>query len=226
MTVLGLGHGIVGGHHGLAGGHTPVGGHGHASLPSQGHGPIAHHSGTAAISKTGHHLKLPSSPGDRALASKLLLAVSPIDVFSLALGAGATGIFLGPLIPANWLVWCAVLGAIVFDFGVVKPLIGFLARFVSRPSDGLEGQVAQMAEAISAFDHNGRGLVKLALDGQIVQLLANLDTGERERGIPVAKGDTVLVIEVDPGKNSCKVSRELASQLADDAAYASSQARK
>ena len=224
MTLMGLGHGIGGSHHG---GPSSVGGHGHATLPGHGHlGATNHNANLHGHSQAAHnHGRIPNSSAERRFSSSLLMAISPLDVFSLSLGAGATGILLGTLVPARWLVWFAVAGAVLFDFGVVKPVIGLMARFVSRPSGGLEGEVAKTAEAVTAFDNNGKGLVKLCLDGQFVQLLAHLDPGEKDKGVLIAKGDTVLVIEVDPAHNSCRVSRELASSLADDEAYASSQAR-
>ncbi len=145
------------------------------------------------------------------------MAISPLDLFSLALGAGATGLLLTKVVPAQQLIWFAALGAVVFDFAIVKPLLSLMLRFVSKPSEGLEGQVASLGEAVTSFDHQGRGLVKLTLDGQLIQLLANLDASEKERGVSVTKGDRVMVIEVDPATNICKVSREFAPSLADDA---------
>jgi hypothetical protein len=220
MTLLGLGHNVGGLHHAGLGGHAPSTGQGHIALAHHGHTGVVRHGGAQP-----HHQGSHLSDWKGSVASKLLLAISPLDVFSLCLGAGATGILLRHLVP-NGLVWFAIFGAIFFDFAVVKPLIGLMARFVTKPSAGLEGEVAKPAEAISAFDSSGKGLVKLNLDGQVVQLLANLDANERERGVSVSKGDTVLVIEVDTQRNSCRVSRELASQVAGDAANASTQTGK
>jgi len=107
------------------------------------------------------------------------------------------------------LPWVAVLGALAFNFGVVKPAMGFVIKFVSKPSDGLEGVVAHTAEAITRFDSAGRGLVKITLDDQNVQLLATLDSAELHHGVQVNKGDEVVVIEVDSAKNTCRVSKEL-----------------
>jgi len=153
------------------------------------------------------------------------MAVSPLDIFSLALGAGATGVLLAPYFSGHNLAWIAVLGAVAFDFAVVKPLLGLMLRFVSKPSEGLEGLVSSIGEAVTSFDPEGRGLIKLTLDGQLIQLLANLDASEKELGVPVTKGDRVVVIQVDPARNTCTVSRELAPSLADDAASSKSQAR-
>jgi hypothetical protein len=103
----------------------------------------------------------------------------------------------------------AVLSGLFFNLGIVKPLMRGLLNFATRPSEGLEGQVAHPAEAMSAFDAQGRGIVRLTLDGEIIQLLARLDPAEIERGVRVRRGDEVLVTEVDASKNACKVTREL-----------------
>lgn len=232
MTFFGLTHGAGAGHHAGVAGHTPIGGHGHAALPS-GHLPAGHigphhnagtvHAPQSSAHGAGHHQVQGAGTSG---AWKLLLAISPLDIFSLALGAGAAGVLLAPHVAASELVWCAVAGALVFDFVVVKPLLSLMLRFVSKPSEGLEGQVASIAEAVTAFDHDGKGVVKLCLDGQIVQLLANLEPLERQQGVKVARGDQVLVVEVDSARNTCKVSRELASSPADDAAIYTAQAKR
>ncbi|AIE87812.1 hypothetical protein [Fimbriimonas ginsengisoli] len=137
------------------------------------------------------------------------LAISPLDLFSFALGAGAAGILLKGLVAAAMLPWFAVLGALVFNFALVKPIIGLMARFAAPPSEGLEGLVAKSGVAAMRFDRDGRGLVCLTLDGASVQVLATLDPDERARGVLVAKGDPVTVIEVDSARNTCLVTREL-----------------
>lgn len=82
-------------------------------------------------------------------------------------------------------------------------------RFASQPTAGLEGLVAKPAEAITNFDERGMGMVKLIMDGQIVQLLATLEPGELAQGMRVRKGDQVVLLDVDPHKNTCCVTREL-----------------
>jgi hypothetical protein len=129
----------------------------------------------------------------------------------MCLGAGAAGTVLKPFVATHWLLFCAILGALVFDFGIVRPYMGFLMRFASRPSEGLEGTVYQEAEAITGFDASGSGLIRVVLDGQNVQLLAKLDDLEIDKGIRVRKGEKVYIVEVDAARNSCRVTRELAS---------------
>ena len=139
-------------------------------------------------------------------------ALSPFDLMAYCTGAGAVGEILRQAGVAPTIVLIAAfVGALAFDFGVAKPLLNTLLRFESRQSAGLEGQVAQQVEAVTRFDAQGRGLVRLDLDGEIVQVLATLDPGERERGVIVAKGDPLLILDVDAARNTCRVTRELAS---------------
>jgi hypothetical protein len=239
MTFLGLAHGVGMGHSVLNGhvpssGHVPAFGHSHLSALGHGHSPAVHQDGGAAAMphapahhQAGTHAHQDGGTGAHpSVAWKLLMAISPLDIFSLALGFGATGLLLGSLIAANQLVWCAIGGALVFDFVIVKPLMGLMLRFASRPSEGLEGEVSSIGQATTAFDHNGKGLVSLSLDGQFTQLLASLDPSEQQLGVTVSKGDKVVVIEVDSARNTCTVSRELAPSLADDAAASKSQAQR
>jgi hypothetical protein len=137
--------------------------------------------------------------------------VSPLDLFSLALGGGATGLLLQSVLAATALPFASVLGAIVFCVGIVRPLISTLSNFASRPSQGLEGMVAKGAVAATKFDRKGRGLVTLTLDGQNIQVLALLEPDEVDRGVLVAKGDPVTIIQVDSTRNTCRVTRELAA---------------
>lgn len=137
--------------------------------------------------------------------------ISPLDIFSLSLGAGGVGLIGERKVDANLLILLAIVGALVFDLAVIKPIINFVARFASPPSEGLEGMVAQSGVAVTKFDEKGRGLVKLILDGQEVQVLASLDDDELIRGVSVRRGDTVTILEVDPNRNTCRVTRELAA---------------
>ena len=137
------------------------------------------------------------------------LMISPMDLFSFSLGAGAAGLLFQSIATAVMLPWIAVVGALAFNLGIVKPLMGFMMKFVSKPSEGLEGVIAKTAQAVTRFDDSGRGLVMVTVDDQNVQLLATLDDAELHRGIQINKGDEVVVIEVDATKNSCRVSKEL-----------------
>jgi hypothetical protein len=52
---------------------------------------------------------------------------------------------------------------------------------------------------------HGNGLVALEVDGQIVQLLATLDSEELGRGVRIRSGDTVRIAAVDATRGSCTV---------------------
>lgn len=190
-ALMGLGHG-TGGHrgHGGHGGHGH-GGHGH------GHGAKGGHRG-------GRH----SSQSDGTNAwSNLLLAISPIDIFGFAFGAGAFGLLFKTIVSPGLLPWMAVLGALLFTYGFVKPIFALAAKFVSKPSEGIEGMVAKTGIAISKFDAQGRGIVKLILDDEEKQLLAIQDSSEFALGNQIQRGDELLIVEVDPVKNSCRVAK-------------------
>jgi len=205
MFFLGLTHG--GGAHA----HQALGGHAHGA----GHVPAlgGHHAAAGHHLPAGHHQSVPTSKGgDTAGKSRLFpawLMISPLDIFSFSLGAGAAGLLFQSVVAAPFLPWVAVLGALVLNVGLVKPTMGFMMKFVSKPSEGLEGVLAHTATAMTRFDKSGRGLIALTLDDQNVQLLATLEDAEIHRGVQVNKGDEVVVIEVDSAKNTCRVSREL-----------------
>ena len=198
MSFLHSGHDSHTGNHGSTGealGGVKALGHGH------GHGARVHH----------HGHKVSHKGIKAAKGKKPWWLISPVDVFALCMGAGAAGELLKHALSPTLLAWAAVVGALVFNLAVVKPLLGSLLMFGSRESEGLEGQVARPAEALTRFDASGRGLVRLTMDGQFVQLMATLEPEELGRGVRVAKGDEVLVVGVDGARNTCRVTRELAS---------------
>ncbi|MEQ1821923.1 MAG: hypothetical protein ABL949_05405 [Fimbriimonadaceae bacterium] len=143
--------------------------------------------------------------------ASLLQAFSPIDFFATAMGAGALGI-VGRKVFKNEQIalGMAVAGGIIMDFLIVKPLLNLMMKYASDPSEGLEGAVSQLAEAATSFDGQGRGLIKLTIDGQTSQILATLEPGEVGAGIRVSKGDRLVILDVDSARNICRVSREIA----------------
>jgi hypothetical protein len=184
-------------------------GHGHAPGLSHGAAGSGH-----SLQVSGKVAKLPAKGGQGGQSSSpfsmVLSTLSPVNIFSLALGYGATGILLTPFVAYPGSVLCAIAGGVVFNYAMVQPLMRYLAGFATKPSEGIEGSVFQEAEAITGFDKDGRGIVRLTMDGQHVQLLATLDLLEVEKGIHVKKGEKVLITEVDSVRNSCRVTRELA----------------
>jgi hypothetical protein len=170
------------------GGHASHGGHG-----GQGHGASHGHAGHAATPHAGQHA-----------ASRFQSLLSPRVLFSVLVGFGAGGLLAEPL-GGVWQLGAAILGAVVFEALLVGPLWRFLFRFESSPALTLESSVEDDARAVTSFDANGCGLVALDVDGQVVQLLATLDAGERALGVHVRSGDVVRVSEVDASNGRCIV---------------------
>lgn len=201
MALAGFLH--VGSSHGTHWGHVKVGGHG-----ATGHGARAGHG-----SGHGHH----GGQGHSAsrFSVRNLLSISPLDIFSYCAGAGLAAFLLRPYLPKALLPIPAVIGALCFDLFVTRAIMNTITSFAAAPSSGLEGTVATEGVAVTTFDRNGKGLVKLNLDGQIVQLLATLEPAERSSGVQVRRGDTLLIVEVDSTKNCCMVTREFSEEPAE-----------
>lgn len=193
MTLLGLHHGHAPGHHGD--------GHGHHS-PHVGSGSHAggHHHPDAHQGDAGHQHHAGSS-------SHWALFLSPRVWFSLLVGFGATGLLLQQHVSGVVRLGIALLGALVFESLLVRPLWSLAARFASDPALTLETGIMDDAEAVTGFNRQGEGLVRLDLDGQVVQLLGVLTSSERAAGVRVVAGDRLLVEAVDPGRQRCTVSR-------------------
>lgn len=182
-------HGVAGGAHGHAGpggGHALTHGHGHA----QGHHGDHAHAGDAG----------------KAMGNWFLSFLSPRVLFSVLVGLGATGILLGQLLPEPLLALAAVGGGLLFELAAVRPVWNFFFRFGSEPALTLESAITDVATAVTGFNAEGEGLVKIELDGQIVQVLGRLSSADRATGIRVRAGDTLVVEEVDAVRNRCVVS--------------------
>ncbi|HEX8245381.1 MAG TPA: hypothetical protein VF541_17840 [Longimicrobium sp.] len=188
----GGGHGIAHGHagHGVAHGHA---GHGHAGDAAHGH---AHH---------GHHGDHAGDAG-RAVGNWFLSFLSPRVLFSILVGLGAAGLILGGVLPEPLLALAAVAGGLAFELGAVRPVWNFFFRFASEPALTLESAITDTATAVTGFNRDGEGLVKIELDGQIVQVLGRLSQADRAQGIHVRAGDSLVVEDVDPIRNRCVVS--------------------
>jgi hypothetical protein len=185
QAALGLGHGF-GGNHGPAA-------HGHA-------GPAGHNAGHAHPAGPGH--------GQRSEGpSPLWALLSPLAIFSLCVGAGATGLLTHAWLHGFWSGLAATAGALLFYGLLIRPVWNFAMRFASEPSKALEGVVAETAEAMSRFDARGQGMVRVTIDGQIVRLLANLEPDDRNADAAVAPGEKLLVTSVDGHTNTCRVTR-------------------
>jgi hypothetical protein len=191
MTLLGFHHGHAPGSHGH--------GHGHHSAHVAGGGHASGHSG--------HHQGAADHQHHAGASSRWFLFLSPRVWFSLLVGFGATGLLVQQRASGAIRLGVALLGAIAFERLLVRPLWSLATRFASDPALTLETGVMDDAEAVTGFNRQGEGLVRLDLDGQVVQLLGVLTAGERAAGIRVAAGDRLLVEAVDSARQRCTVSR-------------------
>lgn len=160
--------------------------------------------GTKGLSRHGKHAHHGASIG-RLGKAKMFMAISPIDIFAVSLGVGATGLLLPKSLSPTIVLILAIVVGLLFDIALLKPVFNFALRFASTPSDGLEGMIAKVATATSKFDPNGRGLVLIVIDGEEKQLLATLDS--QDIGASVQKGEQLLVTGIDSMRNTCRVSR-------------------
>jgi hypothetical protein len=195
MTLAGFMH-I--GPHAHSGGHAGHGAHGHLGHAPWGHGHAASAHGGHAQGHAGPRFDIRS-----------LFSLSPLDIFSYCAGAGVAAFLARPYLAKAYLPICAILGALLFDLCFTRAIASFIGKFGAPPSGGLEGSIATPGEAVTNFDSQGKGLIRLTLDGQVVQLLATLEEHERASGVQVRRGDSLLVVEVDSARNRCLVTREL-----------------
>jgi hypothetical protein len=216
QSVLGFAHGHGGHGHSGEGG---SGGGGHSHSHHAHHGPsnhglgAGHHhaAGDGHPIAHGHHGEGHAEGHAEAkasfLESPLLGLLSPLTLFSLALGAGATGLLVRPYLSPLLAAFAATAGGLGFYGLIVRPMYRLILGFASKPATALEGVVAGEARAVSRFDSSGRGVVSVNVDGQIVRVLAQLEADDREKGVAVTPGETLVVTSVDGEKNVCKVTR-------------------
>jgi hypothetical protein len=184
--------------------HASHAGHGHVGHDSSGHAGL-HTAGCADVHATGHGGDAVDAGGHAGYGQWLAL-LSPVTLFSLALGAGATGCLLRSLnLPGLLTALGAFAGAILFRLAVVGPIWNLIYSFVSRPARTLDGALLQQAEAVASFNARGEGLVRLEVDGQSIDVLARLEASDR--GAPVLRGQRVQVETVDSRTNTVTVSR-------------------
>ena len=146
--------------------------------------------------------------GSSRFGELMLSLLSPLTVFSLCVGVGATGLILRPYHVSDIMRGSLSLaGGLLFYTLIIKPIWGLIFRFASTPAGALESTVAGVAEALSRFDASGKGLVRLTIDGQIVRVLAFLEPDERGDADLVKPGDTLTVVSVDGHANTCRVAR-------------------
>ena len=192
---------------------TGMGRHGHAGR-THGHSGHASHAATQAHGTAHSHSAANNQSAARAghtgagsLASRLLWSLmSPRVLFTVLLGAGATGLLLRHTLTPGLLAAAAVAGGVVFEAVLVRPVWNASMRFASHPALTLESCVTDPATAVTSFDARGQGVVAVELDGQMVQVLATLLPAERAAGATVHAGDRVRIAAVDADHNRCTVS--------------------
>jgi hypothetical protein len=185
------------GHAGAHGSHSAQAAYSAGGHHAGGHHAGSHHGGS-------HHRSSHHAGGQPSRWSILL---SPRVAFSVLVGFGAAGLALRSTLSAPWLFGAAVAGGIAFEALIVGPIWNLLLRFASQPALTLEHGVMDEAEAATSFNADGDGLVKLVLDGQVVQLLGTLAPADRVAGVRVRAGDRLLIEAVDTARQRCTVSR-------------------
>jgi hypothetical protein len=132
--------------------------------------------------------------------------MSPRLLFSVALGLGTAGILLRPILPEPILVATALALGLIFERFIVTPIWNFTFRFASNPATTLENSVMEEATAVTSFDKNGQGLIAVNVDGQMVQVLGTLHSGDRDMNVKVPAGARLRIEDVDAARNRCTVS--------------------
>ena len=127
-----------------------------------------------------------------------LFSLSPLDLFSYCAGAGVAAFLARPYIAHAYLPIFAVIGALLFDLCFTRTIANFIGKFGATPSGGLEGTVATPGEAVTNFDSEGKGLIRLTLDGQVVQLLATLEEQRHRRFLVLDEQDCWLRPDLVP----------------------------
>ncbi len=181
------------------------GGRGAHASGSAGHGHMAHGH------QVGHHGPGHGHAHQEHAGPRWGILLSPRIIFSALVGFGAAGLALRAVLAGPWLFAAAFAGGLAFEALLIGPAWNFLLRFASEPALTLEHGIMDEAEAVTTFNAAGDGLVKLVVDGQVVQLLGTLASAERSAGVRVRAGDRLVVESVDGGRQRCTVSRRDAS---------------
>jgi len=132
--------------------------------------------------------------------------MSPRLLFSVALGLGTAGLLLRGVLGEPLLFVAALAAGILFERAVVAPIWNLTFRFASNPASTLESSVMDEATAVTSFDKNGQGLIAVEVDGQMVQILGTLQSGDRAMNVKVPAGSRLRIEDVDAARNRCTVS--------------------
>jgi hypothetical protein len=174
---------------------------GHAGHDSH----IGHAGANHALSHT-PHVTNHDAAAHEGSTNPLIALMSPRVWFSIALGFGTAGLVLNNLVSGPELFAAALGAGILFERLIVTPIWNFAFRFASNPATTLECSLMDEATAVTAFDRNGQGLIAVQVDGQMVQLLGTLQSGDREMKVKVPAGSRLRIQDVDAARNRCTVS--------------------
>jgi len=146
------------------------------------------------------------------LITGLLTWLSPAYLAGAIIGFGATGTLLAPILHGWLQLGAALIGAYIICFFCIRPLLTGVQKWASLPAKTLTDALLENGTAVTDFDAKGYGLVRLNLDGQVVQLLGQL-VPEEQSGARVRSGETLFVRSVDTRKQRCVVCRSSGSIL-------------
>jgi hypothetical protein len=202
--------------HGHAGVAPHIAPHVHGGV-HLGNGPAAHGTahaipgahGAHAMPHTGAHATPQAAGGAQNAEAPTgfeftRLIPSPRAIFSMLALFGAFGYAASTFVSA-W--WIAALIALVPAWGIeyfaVRPLWNFMFQFQGKPTTPIEALIMCEAKAVTPF-RNGKGLVSVEHDGQVVQFSARLH--ESTGSVPVEVGDRLCIEEVDTANQRMLVS--------------------
>ena len=185
-----------------AGFHHPGVHHGAASPGHHAHVSSHHHASDRA---NPHAASNGNSPSSFSILTWLGW-FSPLYLCGAVIGFGVTGILFGHLFQGWPLFALALLGAYFTRIICIRPLISGILMWASRPAKTLGDAVLETGVATTNFDANGYGMVRLSLDGQIVQLLGLL-VPEESTELRVNAGERLFIRSVDSVRQRCWVSR-------------------
>ncbi|MBV9997657.1 MAG: serine/threonine protein kinase [Verrucomicrobia bacterium] len=131
---------------------------------------------------------------------------SPLYLCGMVMGFGLTGLVVAPFIQGWPCLLLALLGAYLVRTFCIRPLMSGVLLWASAPAKTLDAAVLETGAAATNFDEQGYGMVRLTLDGQVVQLLGQL-TPEEQAGPRVNSGETLFIRSVDPVRQRCVVCR-------------------
>jgi hypothetical protein len=201
FALCGLGFHHFGTHH-VQGGSAPHLSGGHVGCNHAVHSTTTDHGADA------HH-----AVSHRSEASSVfwwLAWFSPIYLCGTIIGFGLTGTLLGALLRGWPRFVLALGGAYILRRLCIKPVITAIANWASLPAKTLDDAVLESGTAATNFDGQGFGMVRLRLDGQVVQLLGQL-APEDQTGPRVVSGEPLFIRSVDSVRQRCVVCRTTAA---------------